>query len=85
MRFPQHTAVWCQEMGHRARSAFAERARRRNSDQGASMIEYVAVVVFVFLIAVAIFGLNLHNDIQAAVSNMIDAILSGDGGAEPGP
>ena len=52
---------------------------RRKSDQGASIIEYAAVIILVAAIAAAIFAIGIPEQIRGAVNSSITEILnSGD-------
>ncbi|GAA3725802.1 hypothetical protein [Salinactinospora qingdaonensis] len=55
-------------------------ALENHPDQGASMLEYAAVVILVGLIASLVFGLGLQDQISDAIQNGVDQALSGGGG-----
>lgn len=58
---------------------------RRKSDQGASIIEYAAVIILVAAVAAAIFALGLPEQIRGAVDGAVSEILRGGGDTEPPP
>lgn len=60
---------------------------RRKSDQGASIIEYAAVIILVAAVAAAVFAIGIPDQIRGAVEGSITEILnSGDseGPEQPG-
>ena len=56
---------------------------RRKSDQGASIIEYAAVIILVAAVAAAIFAIGIPDQIRSAVEGSISDILNG--GDSDGP
>ena len=60
---------------------------RRKSDQGASIIEYAAVIILVAAVAAAIFAIGIPDQIRGAVEGSITEILNSgdsDGPEQPG-
>lgn len=56
---------------------------RRKSDQGASIIEYAAVIILVAAVAAAVFAIGIPDRVSQGVQTSITEILSG-GGSEEG-
>lgn len=56
---------------------------RRKSDQGASIIEYAAVIILVAAVAAAIFAIGIPDQIRSAVDSSVTEILRG--GDDPDP
>lgn len=56
---------------------------RRRSDQGASIIEYAAVIILVAAVAAAIFALGIPEQVRGAVNSSITEILNGGGSEGP--
>ncbi|GHD21589.1 hypothetical protein GCM10007147_15170 [Nocardiopsis kunsanensis] len=48
----------------------------RKSDQGASIIEYAAVIILVAAVAAAIFAIGIPEQIRGAVNSSITEILN---------
>ena len=60
---------------------------RRKSDQGASIIEYAAVIILVAAVAAAVFAIGIPEQIRGAVEGSITEILNSgdsDGPEQPG-
>lgn len=55
----------------------------RKSDQGASIIEYAAVIILVAAVAAAVFAIGIPDRVSQGVQTSITEILSG-GGSEEG-
>lgn len=56
---------------------------RRKSDQGASIIEYAAVIILVAAIAAAIFAIGIPDQIRGAVNSSVSEILRGGDNPDP--
>lgn len=54
----------------------------RKSDQGASIIEYAAVIILVAAVAAAVFAIGIPDQIRSAVNVSVTEILSGGGDSE---
>uniref|UniRef100_UPI000684548C hypothetical protein n=1 Tax=Nocardiopsis salina TaxID=245836 RepID=UPI000684548C len=52
---------------------------RRRGDQGASIIEYAAVIILVAAVAAAIFAIGIPEQIRSAVNTSVTEILGGAG------
>ncbi|WP_051043056.1 hypothetical protein [Nocardiopsis xinjiangensis] len=58
---------------------------RRKNDQGASIIEYAAVIILVAAVAAAIFALGIPDRVRGAVEVSVTEILNGGGPDSEGP
>ncbi|MFW6639174.1 hypothetical protein ACOALZ_03935 [Nocardiopsis algeriensis] len=52
----------------------------KKNDTGAGFVEYVAIIILVAAIAVAIYSLGLVNDISGSIGEQVDSILNGQPG-----
>ncbi|CAL9421221.1 hypothetical protein SUDANB121_01872 [Nocardiopsis dassonvillei] len=52
----------------------------QKNDDGAGFVEYVAIVILVAAIAVAIYSLGLVSNISGSIGENIDAVLNTDPG-----
>ncbi|WP_314171856.1 hypothetical protein [Streptomyces winkii] len=59
------------------RRRVTERMHGRESDRGASAIEYAGIVIIVAAIILAIRGLGLNTAISAAVAKAVNSIIGG--------
>ncbi len=57
----------------------------RKSDQGASIIEYAAVIILVAAVAAAVFAIGLPEEIRGAIDGAVSEILRGGGDSETPP
>ncbi|MFD6095611.1 hypothetical protein ACFVWN_08645 [Nocardiopsis flavescens] len=52
----------------------------RQNDDGAGFVEYVAIIILVAAIAVAIYSLGLVSNISGSIGENVDAVLNTDPG-----
>ncbi|POM25056.1 hypothetical protein BTM25_36980 [Actinomadura rubteroloni] len=61
-----------------------ELADARRSDEGASLIEYAALIVLAAAIVAALYAAGIVDKLSTAVGSALDKIFSGGGGSSSG-